>query len=234
MNEINSVVFLRSYKESFKYLPLEQQAIMYNIIFDYALDGIEPTLDESDPYSCVRMALFTTIKPNIDASNNRYMNCKANGKKGGRPSKNQNQEETNEETSQKPNNNQEETKEKPNNNQEETKEKPKANPTKTLDKDKDKDKDMDKDMDMDKEDISYILQDTSIEHSDFKHVHLSPTQFQSLVSNIPGIKTYIKQLDDFLDTHPKQQELITDHYQAVKDYYYRQANKPITVDGIPI
>ena len=70
-----SMVFYRSFYEAIKNLPEDAQGRIYNAVFAYGLDGIEPSLDG------VEQAIFTLIKPQIDANNRR----KENGKKGGRP-----------------------------------------------------------------------------------------------------------------------------------------------------
>lgn len=91
----------RSFYEALSELPDEQRLRLYDAIMRYSLDGIEPQLTGLDS------AVFKLIKPQIDANSKRY----ENGKKGGRPEKN-NQEET----KPKPNNNQTETNTEPNKN----------------------------------------------------------------------------------------------------------------------
>ena len=110
----DSFIFYRSFAEAIKKLKNDDERLaIYEAIIDYALDGIEPNIDD------IPAMAFTLIKPQIDANNKRY----ANGQKGGRPKANENQTETKE----KPNNNQSETKTKPKDNQIETKPQPNEN-----------------------------------------------------------------------------------------------------------
>ena len=78
--ERDSFIFYRSFYESLSYLDKEQKADCLDAIARYALDGIEPQ------ESGIVMAIFTTVKPQIDANNRRYLN----GLKGGKPKANQN------------------------------------------------------------------------------------------------------------------------------------------------
>jgi DnaD/phage-associated family protein len=100
----DSIVFYRSFYEAIKEIPMEEQGIVYNAIYGYALDGIFPELKG------VAKAIFLLVKPQIDANNSKY----ENGKKGGR-------------TKTEPNPNQSETKDEPNPNQSETKDEPNEN-----------------------------------------------------------------------------------------------------------
>ena len=78
----DSIVFYRSFYEAIKEIPLEEQGVVYNAIYGYALDGIEPELNG------IAKAIFLLVKPQIDANTKRY----ENGKKGGRkPKQNQNE-----------------------------------------------------------------------------------------------------------------------------------------------
>ena len=80
----DSIVFYRSFYEAIKEIPLGEQGVVYNAIYGYALDGIEPEL------TGIAKAIFLLVKPQIDANNNRY----ENGKKGGKPKANQNETKT--------------------------------------------------------------------------------------------------------------------------------------------
>lgn len=71
----DSFVFYRSFREAIKHLPKEEQLSVYNAIADYSLDG------EIADLQGIAMAVFTLIKPLIDANQKRY----ESGKKGGRP-----------------------------------------------------------------------------------------------------------------------------------------------------
>ena len=69
----DSFVFYRSFKESLSDLPDGDKLIMYEAISDYALDRSEPNL------SGFPKALFSLIKPQLEANWKRF----ENGKKGG-------------------------------------------------------------------------------------------------------------------------------------------------------
>lgn len=73
-----SVVFYKSFYEAIKELPTEQQAHLYNAVFQYQFDGEEPELENG-----IEQAMWKIIKPLIMANNERF----ENGKKGGRPKK---------------------------------------------------------------------------------------------------------------------------------------------------
>ena len=75
----DSIIFYKSFYESIKELPEENQLEIYNAIFekyffknDIELNGISK-------------AIFLLIVPNIDSANKRYFANIENGKKGGRP-----------------------------------------------------------------------------------------------------------------------------------------------------
>ena len=96
-----SMVFYKSFLVSIRLLPKKHQLQFYNALFDYGFDGVPP---KDLPGGAA--ALFNALKPQIDANNRKF----ENGKKGGRPPKNQG------ETKPKPNDNQTGTKPKPNEN----------------------------------------------------------------------------------------------------------------------
>ena len=77
----DSIVFYRSYYEVIKELPDEQKLKVYEAIFEYGLNDNEVELD-----GLIR-AIFNLTKPNIDSANARYEASVENGKKGGRPKK---------------------------------------------------------------------------------------------------------------------------------------------------
>lgn len=64
----DSMVFYRSFYESIKELQPEQQGILYNAIFTYSLDFIEPKLEG------ICKTIWTLIKPQLDANIKRYEN----------------------------------------------------------------------------------------------------------------------------------------------------------------
>ena len=129
-----SFVFFASFRDSIEALPSEYRYEMCAAIYNYALESEMPEFSNS-----LLMPAFLAMKPNIDASNQRYDKCVENGKKGGAPRGNQNarkQSNNNQETTE---NNQETTE----NNQETTEN--------NLNKDKDKNRDMDIDKDLDED-----------------------------------------------------------------------------------
>lgn len=66
----DSTIFYRSFYESIQELPLDSQAKIYNAIFNYSLNG------QSSELSGIESAIFTLIKPQLDANNKRYENGK--------------------------------------------------------------------------------------------------------------------------------------------------------------
>ena len=103
MNEKESTVFYKSFFDAIKNIPQEEQLQVYNAIFEYSFYEKTPKLNDG-----IAKALFTIMKPNIDSANARYRASVENGRKGGRPKK-----ENLEETQQKPKENLEETQTKP-------------------------------------------------------------------------------------------------------------------------
>ncbi len=93
-------IFYRSFFEAIRELPRDIQGEVLTSIIDYGLNGV--TTENLNP---VARAMFTLVKPQLDANNKKFIN----GKKGGR----------------KPNDNLNETKQKPNDNQNITKPEPK-------------------------------------------------------------------------------------------------------------
>lgn len=83
------MIFYRSFFEAIAGLDVNTKAEVYDAIFDYGLNGVERDL------SPIAKAIFTLVKPQIDANNKRKENGKINGAKGaeygklgGRPKKN--------------------------------------------------------------------------------------------------------------------------------------------------
>ena len=120
----NSFVFYASFYEALENLPAENQLELYTAICKYSL------YDETPEMSGISKAMFTLMKPNIDAATKRYDANAENGKKGGRPKKSQ-----------------PETQLKPNKNPTETQLKPNLNLNKDKDSDKDENEDSDKEWD---------------------------------------------------------------------------------------
>lgn len=100
----DSFIFYRSYAEALSELTEKQRIAVMDGIIAFALYNEEPTLKG------IEKAIFTLIKPQVIANNQRY----ENGSKGGRPKKtetkpmvieNENQRLSNEKTETKPNEN---------------------------------------------------------------------------------------------------------------------------------
>ena len=79
------VVFLQSFYEAIMDLEDKERLGAYDAIIRYGLYGEVVEMNSS-----IR-ALFTLIRPVIDSSQNRYKASVENGRKGGRPPKNQNE-----------------------------------------------------------------------------------------------------------------------------------------------
>ena len=126
-DNINSVIILKTYWESIKEFPDEQQLLLWNCIFDYSFNDVEPEL------TGLTKSIWISIKPTIDSSMKRYKTSVENGKKGGAPKGNNNAKKQ-------PENNLQSTQEQPTNN---LKGSLTEQPTINLYKDKDKDKDKD-------------------------------------------------------------------------------------------
>lgn len=77
----DSFVFYRSFYESIKELPDKQQLEIFQSIVEYGLNNETP-----DGVDVVAKAIFTLIKPQLDANTKRYLN----GRKGGAPRGNNN------------------------------------------------------------------------------------------------------------------------------------------------
>lgn len=123
-------LFYGSYYEAISEsgLPDEEQGLIYKAIIDYAIAKKEPKNLSSAGKMC-----FKLIKPTIDSALRRYDANVQNGKAGGRP-KNQTQQEPKQnptETQTKPSSN-------PNKTQQETQQEPKQNLIKEKEKEKEK------------------------------------------------------------------------------------------------
>ena len=79
----DGVVFLPSFHEAIKDLPDAERLGVYDAVIRYGLYG---EIVEMPP---VVKAMFALMKPVIDSSQRRYRAAKENGSKGGRPRKNQ-------------------------------------------------------------------------------------------------------------------------------------------------
>ncbi len=68
MNSRDTCIFYRSMFESIKELPKDIQAELYNAIFEYSLDFIEPDL------SGLSMTIWRLIRPVLEKGNTNYIN----------------------------------------------------------------------------------------------------------------------------------------------------------------
>ena len=75
---MKSFVAYRSFADAIRTLPVEEQLKCHDMIYDYALDGIEPSPEDGIVYT-----LFLAFKPQIDANSKK----RSDGYKGGRPKK---------------------------------------------------------------------------------------------------------------------------------------------------
>lgn len=71
----DSMIFYKSFSNAIRKLPVEMQVRVYNAIWDYQFDGVEPELDG------IEAAMLDLITPQLDANKKR----RADGQKGGRP-----------------------------------------------------------------------------------------------------------------------------------------------------
>lgn len=78
-----SFVFYKSFYEAIRKLPAENQLELYNAILQYSFTGEIP-----ENLSEISSAMFILMKPNLDSSQRKYKSSVENGKKGGRPRKN--------------------------------------------------------------------------------------------------------------------------------------------------
>ena len=68
MDSRNTCIFYRSMFESIKELPKENQAELYNAIFEYSLDFVEPSL------SGLSLTIWRLIRPVLEKGNTNYIN----------------------------------------------------------------------------------------------------------------------------------------------------------------
>ena len=76
-----SFVFYKSFYEAIEKLPQKYGYELYRVICQYSLNGEVPEM------SGIAEAMFTLMKANIDATEKKYISAIENGKKGGRPKK---------------------------------------------------------------------------------------------------------------------------------------------------
>lgn len=94
----DSFIFYASFFEAIKKLPESNQLELYNAIFEYGLNGVEPQLEG------VNDAIFDLIRPQLKANRTRY----ENGCKGGAPVGNSNARKQPRNNQKQPNNNENE------------------------------------------------------------------------------------------------------------------------------
>jgi hypothetical protein len=82
MAELNIGTVYKSMWEGIKELPADLQAEIYNTIFEYQFTGIEPEIKNA-----IVRAIFISHKPSIDSMIARQRAQIENGRKGGRPKK---------------------------------------------------------------------------------------------------------------------------------------------------
>ena len=143
----DSFVFYKSFYDAIKKIPEEYQLELYNAILSYSLEGLEPS-----NLSPIAEAMFILIKPNIDSSKKRYETSVENGKRGGRPKQ---------ETQDEPNQNLQETQRKPKDNLQETQDEPNQNLNEDVDVDDNEDVDVDDNEDVDVDDNEDARNETS-------------------------------------------------------------------------
>ena len=179
----DSFVFYRSFYESIRELPIETQAQVYSAVFEYALNHNEVELNG------VQKAIFSLIKPQLDANQNKY----ENGCKGGRPKKE----------------NQTEIKIKPNKNLNETKPKPNVN-------DNDNDNDNVNDiytLSEVKTSSSGIAKASKHKYGEYKNVLLKDEELQALKDSYTNWEALIKYLDEYIEMKGYKAK---SHYLAIK------------------
>lgn len=80
----DSFIFYRSFYEAIHELDFEDQCSLYEAIFEYQFNGYEIEFDGIN--KAIKKAIWSLIKPQLDANNQRY----ESGKKGGAPKGNTN------------------------------------------------------------------------------------------------------------------------------------------------
>lgn len=77
----DAFVFYSSFLIALKNLEDAERLMAYDAICNYAITGEEPVIDG------ITAAIFSLVKPQIDANARKYDKNRENGKKGGRPKK---------------------------------------------------------------------------------------------------------------------------------------------------
>lgn len=82
--EVSGFVFRRSYYEALLDMDEESRRSAIDAVLKYVFEGVLP--ENLPPMASI---WFKMARPNIDSSTSKYAACLSNGKKGGRPRKNQ-------------------------------------------------------------------------------------------------------------------------------------------------
>ena len=198
----DSFVFFRSFYEGILNLPKENQTEILIAICEYSLNNKIP-----DDLSPVAKAMFTVIKPNIDNASKRYRASVENGKKGGRPRKNENLEKPNNNL-EKPNNNLE----KPNNNLTETQSKPNQN----LNVDVDDNYNVNNNYNINNN-TNTNVKNIKHKYGEYKKVKLTDQEYNKLLTDYgsSNLQTIIKYLDEYLEMKGDKYK---SHYMVIKKW----------------
>lgn len=182
----DSFIFYRSFYEAIKELPVENQLNVYSALFEYGLNHEEIEL------TGIEKAIFSLIKPQLDANQNKY----ENGCKGGRPKKE----------------NQTKTKSKPKENQAETKQEPNVNDNVN---DNDNDNDIYNTTSEDKSSSVGTAKASKHRYGKYKNVLLKDEELQTLQKEYSNWNELIQYLDDYIEMKGYKAK---SHYLAIKKW----------------
>lgn len=215
MKELNNFVFFPSFLECVKNAPENERADIVYCIVQYGIYGKVPK-KTSQSFKMI----FPAIKPIIDASVKRYNSQVENGKKGGRPKKDKNLNETqikpkdNPLISQnEPNINLIETQVKAKNKLSKTEQKPNRNLNKEKDKDKEKNKNIKEEQhqkEINKEKDFDVVDDVDLEKKTFyfeclngKLNKVADILDTKIYTRLEQIISYIFEKDSFIVSNEK-------------------------------
>lgn len=217
MKEMNNFVFFPSFLECVNNAPESERADIVYCIVQYGIYGRVPKKTTQS----FKM-IFPAIKPIIDASVKRYNSQVENGKKGGRPKKDKNPNETQAKpkenpikTQSEPNTNPNETQVKAKNKLSKTEQKPNQNLNKEKDKDKEKNKDIkeeyqhhqkeinkEKDFDVD-DDVEMKKKQFAFDCCNQKLINLYSVLDTGMYDRIESLFLYIFEKDSFIISNEK-------------------------------
>jgi hypothetical protein len=192
----DSFIFYRSFLESIKEIPEENQLQVYNAISEYALNQNEIELKG------IPKAIFSLIKPQLDANNKRY----ENGKKGGAPKGNKN--------------NQKSTEIQPKVNQKTTKEQPNVNDNENVNVN-----DNENNIYTPSEDKSSTggtAKASKHKYGKYKNVLLKDEELQALERDYSNWKELIEYLDEYIEMKGYKAK---SHYLAIKKWVIDAVSK---------